>query len=86
MLTGFSGEWNALSIVGRCGFVARGVWAGAPGVLVRQGLVDTSVSTPGAVTTSIGTGIGTICITDRGLVSGVGMFSVWGPEGSFCSL
>ena len=86
MLTGFSGEWNALSIVGRCGFVARGVWAGAPGVLVRRELVDTSVSTPGVVTTSIGTGMGTICITGRGLVTDVEIFAFVNPEGPFCSL
>ena len=86
MLTGFSGEWNALSIVGRCGFVARGARAGAPDVWVRWELVGTSVGAPDVVTTSMGTGIGTICMTDRGLVSGVGIFSVLGPEGSFCSL
>ena len=76
MLTGFSGEWNTLSIVGRCEFVTRGVWAGAPGIVMCRELVDTSVSTPGVVTTNIGTGMGTICITGRGLVSDVEIFAV----------
>ena len=49
-------------------------------------LVDTSVVTPGAVTTSIGTGMGTICITGCGLVSGVEVFTFVNPEGPFCSL
>ena len=86
MLTGFSGEWNTLSIVGRCEFVARGARAGAPDFWVRWELVGTSVGRPGVVTTSIGTGIGTICIAGRRLVSDVGIFAFVNPEGSFCSL
>ena len=86
VLTGFSGEWNTLSIVGRCEFVPRGVWTGAPGIVMCRELVDTSVSTPGGVTTSIGTGMGTICITGCGLVSDVEIFAFLSPEGPFCSL
>ena len=86
ILAGFSGEWKTLSIVGRCGFVTRGVWAGAPGIVMCRELVDTLVSTPGVVTTSIGTGMGTICITGCGLVSGVEVFTFVNPEGPFCSL
>ena len=85
-VAGFSGEWNTLSILGGYGFVARGVWVGAPGSVNCLELVDTSVVTPGAVTTSIGTGMGTICITGCGLVSGVEVVTVVNPEGSFCSL
>ena len=86
MLTGFSGEWNTLSIVGRCESVLWEVCTGFPGIVMCRELVDTSVSTPGVVTTSIGTGIGTICIAGRRLVSDVGIFAFVNPEGSFCSL
>ena len=86
VLAGISGEWNTLSIVGRCESVLWEVCTGFPGIVMCRELVDTSVTAPGGVTTSIGTGMGTTCITGCGLVFGVEIPVFLSPVGSFCSL
>ena len=86
VLAGISGEWNTLSIVGRCESVLLEVCTGFPGIVMCRELVDTSVTAPGGVMTSIGTGMGTTCITGCELVSNVEIPVSLSPAGPFCSL